>query len=73
MGEKLILMWSRDQFSAKRKKRLHFSVGVGFGIGLGLGYDSGHWLGLWFGLWSGYGPKIRAEGLQKRCHVTAHW
>ena len=64
MGEKLILMWSRDQFSAKREKRLHFSVGLGFGIGLGLGYDSGYWLGLGFGLGSGFGPEIRAQGLQ---------
>ena len=52
MGEKLILMWSRDQFSAKREKKLHFSVGLGFGIGLGLGHDSGYWLGLGFGLGS---------------------
>ena len=73
MGEKLILMWSRDQFSAKREKRFHFSVGLGFGIGLGLGYDSGYWLGLGFGLGSGFGPEIRAQGLQKWCHVTAHW
>ena len=46
MGEKLIFMRSRDQCSAKREKRLHFSVGLGFGIGLGLGYESGYWLGL---------------------------
>ena len=63
MGEKLILMWSRDQFSAKREKRLHFSVGLGFGIGLGLGYDLGCWLGL--GLRSGFEPEIKAQGLQK--------
>ena len=61
MGEKLILMWSRDQFSAIREKRLQFSVGLGFGIGLGLGYDSGYW----FGLGSGFGPEIRAQRLQK--------
>ena len=65
MGEKLILMWSRDQFSAKREKRFHFSVGLGFGIGLGLGYDSGYWLGLGFGLGSGFGSEISAQGLQK--------
>ena len=65
MGEKLILMWSRDQFSAKREKRLHFSVGLGFGIGLGLGYDLGCWLGLGLGLRSGFGPEIKAQGLQK--------
>ena len=65
MGEKLILMWSRDQFSAKREKRLHFSVGLGFGIGLGLGYDLGYWLGSWFGLGLGFGSEIRAQGLQK--------
>ena len=57
MGEKLILMWSRDQFSAKREKRFHFSVGLGFGIGLG--YDSGYWFGL------GFGSEIRAKGLLK--------
>ena len=45
------------------KKRLHFSVGLGFGIGLGLGFDSGYWLG--FGLGSGFVPEIRAQGLQK--------
>ena len=39
MGEKLIFMWSRDQCSTKREKRLHFSVRLGFGMGLGLGYD----------------------------------
>ena len=50
MGEKLIFVWSRDQCSAKREKRLHFSVGLGFGIGLGLGYDSGYWIGLEFKL-----------------------
>ena len=51
MGEKLTFVWSRDQCSAKREKRLHFSVGLGFGIGSGLGYDSGYWIGLgsWFG------------------------
>ena len=65
MGEKLIFMWSRDQFSAKREKRLHFSVGLGFGIGLGLGYDLGCWLGLGLGLRSGFGPEIKAQGLQK--------
>ena len=42
MGEKLLLRWSRDQCSAKREKRFHFSVGLGFGIGLRLGYDSGY-------------------------------
>ena len=35
MGEKLIFMWSRDQCLAKREKRLHLSVELGFGIGLG--------------------------------------
>ena len=65
MGEKLNLMWSRDQFSAKREKRLHFSVGLGFGIGLGLGYDLGCWLGLGLGLRSGFEPEIKAQGLQK--------
>ena len=42
MDEKLIFMWSRDQCSAKRDKRLRFSLGLGFGIGLGLWYDSGY-------------------------------
>ena len=65
MGEKLILMWSRDQFSAKRVKTLHFSVRLGFGIGLGSGYDLGYWLGLGFGLESGLEPEIRAKGLLK--------
>ena len=67
MGEKLIFVWLRDQFSAKQEKRLHFSVGLGFGIGLGLGYDLGYryWLGLGFGLGSGFGPETRAQGLQK--------
>ena len=60
MGEKLIFMWSRDQCSAKRDKRLRFSVGLGFGIGLGLRYDLEYWLG--FGL--GFGSEIRARGLQ---------
>ena len=50
MGEKLIFVWSRDQCSGKREKRLHFSVGLGFGIGLGLGYDSRYWIALGFGL-----------------------
>ena len=67
MGEKLIFMWSRDQCSAKRDKRLRFSVGLGFGIGLELGYDLGYWLGL------GFGSEIKAQGLQEWCHVTAHW
>ena len=58
MGAKLIFRWSRDQCSAKREKRFHISVGVGFGNGLGLGYDSGYWLGL--GLRSGFGSEIRA-------------
>ena len=49
MGEKLHFRWSRDQCPAKREKRFHFSVGLGFGSG------------------------IRAQGLQKWCHVTAHW
>ena len=59
--------WSRDQCSAKREKRLHFSVRLGFGIGfrLGLGYDSGYWLGSGFGLGSEFGSEIRAKGLQK--------
>ena len=65
MSEKLLFRWSRDQFSAKREKWLHFSVGLGFGIGLGLGYDSGYWLGLGFGLGSEFGSEIRAQGLQK--------
>ena len=65
MGEKLLFRWSRDQCSAKREKRLHFSVGLGFGIGLGLGYDSGYWLGLGFGFGLGFGSEIRAQGLQK--------
>ena len=65
MGEKLIFMWSRDQCSAKREKKVHYSVRLGFGIGLGLGYDSGYWLGLGFGLGSGFGSEIRAKGLQK--------
>ena len=60
MGEKLHFRWSRDQCPAKREKRFHFSVELGFGIGLGLGYDSGCWLGL--GL--GFGSEIRAQGLQ---------
>ena len=65
MGKKPIFVWSRDQCSAKRDKRLHFSVGLGFGIGLGLGYDSGYWIGLRFGLGSGFGSEIGAQGLQK--------
>ena len=65
MGEKLLFRWSRDQCSAKREKRLHFSVGLGFGIGLGLGYDSGYWLGLGLGFGLGFGSEIRAQGLQK--------
>ena len=78
MGEKLMLMWSRDQFSAKREKNRHFSVGLGFGIGLGLMYDSGYWIGLGLGLGLGSGSGsgielIRAHGLQNLCHVTAHW
>ena len=56
-------MWSRDQYLAKREKRLYSSVGLGFGIGLGLGYDSGYWLGLGLGLGFGFGPEIRAQGL----------
>ena len=56
-------MWSRDQCSAKRDKRLHFSGGLGFRIGLGLGYDSGHWLRLGLGLGLGFGSEIRAHGL----------
>ena len=55
MGEKLIFVWSRDQFLDKREKRLHFSVGLGSVIGKGLEYDSG----------SGFASKIRAQGLQK--------
>ena len=65
MGEKLTFMWSRDQCSAKRDKRLRFSVGLGFGIGLGLWYDSGYWLGLGFGLGLEFGSEIRARRLQK--------
>ena len=65
MGEKLIFMRSRDRCSAKREKRLHFSVGSGFGVGLGLRYESGYWLGLGFELESGFGSEIRAQGLQK--------
>ena len=61
MGEKLIFRWSPDQGSAKREKRFHFSVGLGFGIRLGLGCDSGYW----FGLGPGFGSEIRAQGLQK--------
>ena len=30
---------------ARREKRFHLSVGLGFGIGLGLLYGSGYWLG----------------------------
>ena len=63
MGEKLIFLWSRDQCSAKREKRLHFSVGLGFGIGLG--YDSGYGLGLRFRLGLGFGSEIRTQGLKK--------
>ena len=65
MGEKLIFMWSRDQCSTKREKRLYFSVGLGFGIGFGLGHDSGYWIGLGFGLRSGFVFEIEAQGLQK--------
>ena len=65
MGEKLIFVWSRDQFSAKQEKRLYFSDGLGFVIGLGLGYDSGYWIGLGFGLRSGFVFEIEAQGLQK--------
>ena len=65
MGKKLLFRWSRDQFSAKREKWLHFSVGSGFGIGLGLGYDSGYWLGFGSGLGFGFGSEIRAQGLQR--------
>ena len=65
MGEKLIYRWSRDQCSAKRGKKVHFSVRLGFGIGLVLGYDSGYWLGFGFGLGSGFGSEIRALGPQK--------
>ena len=65
MGEKLIFVRSRDQCSAKREKRLHFSVGLGFGIGLGLEYDSGYWIGLGFGLRSGFVSEIGAQALQK--------
>ena len=65
MGEKLHFRWSRDQCPAKREKRFHFSVGLGFGIGLGLGYDSGYWLGLGLGFGLGFGSEIRAQGLQK--------
>ena len=54
MGEKLIFVRSRDQFSAKQEKRLHFSVRLGFGVGLGLEYDLGYWIGLGFGLRSGF-------------------
>ena len=61
MVEKLRFRWSRDQCSAEREKRFHFSVGLGFGIGLGLGYDSGYWLGLRFG--PAFGSEIRAQGL----------
>ena len=61
----MIFMWSRDQCSAKREKRLHFSVRLGFGMGLGLGYDLGYWFRLGFGLGSGFGSEIRAQGLQK--------
>ena len=63
MGEKLIFMWSRDQCSDKRDKRLRFSVELGVGIGLGLWYDSGNWLGLGFGLWLEFGSEIRVQGL----------
>ena len=38
-GRKSDFMWSRDQCSAKRDKRLRFSVGLGFGIGLGFGSE----------------------------------
>ena len=64
MGEKLIFMWSRDQCSAERDKRLRFSVGLGFGIGLGSWYDLGSWLEIGFGLGLGFGSEIRARGLQ---------
>ena len=63
MGKKLLFRWSRDQFSAKRAKWLHFSVGLGFGIGLGLWYDSGYWLVFGFRLGLGFGSEIRAQGL----------
>ena len=65
MDETLIFMWSRDQSSAKREKRLRISVGAGSGIELELEYDAGRWLGLLFGLGSGFGSEIRAQGLQK--------
>ena len=62
MGKKLLFRWLRDQCSAKREKRFHFSVGLGLKIWLGLGYDSGYWLELGFGLGSGFGSEIRAQG-----------
>ena len=65
MGEKLIFMWSCDQCTAKRDKKLRFFVGLGFRIGLGLWYDSGYWLGLGYRLGLGFGPEIRARWLQK--------
>ena len=65
MGEKLIFMWSRDQRSAKRDRRLRFSIGLGFGIGLELWYDSGYWLGLGLGFGLGFGSEIRARELRK--------
>ena len=65
MGKKLLFRLSRYQWSAKREKCLHLSVGLGFGIRLGLGYDSGYWLVLGFGLGLGFESEIRAQGLQK--------
>ena len=59
MGEKLIFVWSRDQCSAKRKKKPYFSVGLGFWVGLGLWYGSGGLLGLGLGCGLGFGWGIK--------------
>ena len=65
MAEKLLFRWSRDQCSARRKKKRYFSVGLGFWVGLGLWYASGGRFGLGLGLWLGFGCEIKEQGQEK--------
>ena len=72
MGEKLVFIRSRDQCSAKRKRRFHLPVRWG----IGLGYDLRYWLGS--GLGSGFGSEIMSRDcslvsdLVKACSYHAY-
>ena len=70
MGEKLIIMSTRDMCSAKREKMLHLWVGLEFRIRLGSRYALGYLLGLGFGLGPVQGLDLKSGHKGGKSDVT---